>query len=96
MSEQEKMGIDETMEGLEFAEKLISDLADQKDDDGELTALEYIQVAIADAPLAFKAAHGAGKILPELKDLDADESGQIAEKGLAISQAIMRLMGSDK
>ncbi len=84
-------GIDNSLEILAFAERVLLDLAEAQADDGKVSVYEIVSLALGNASAAIAAASGAGEIKVELSDLDADEVKQIAEKGIAVANAAMKL-----
>lgn len=85
------VGIQETVEVLDFVTGLLTDAAAAANDGDGLTTMEVIKVGITNAPAAVKAAMGAGEVVAEVKDLDRAELEVIADKSLALSKAVMSL-----
>ena len=92
MADEVKIGITETTEILDFATAMVEDLANYKADDGKIDGAEWLQAALGNAPAAASAIMGAGEVKAELADLDEAESKVLAEKGVALSLALMKLL----
>ena len=87
-SGRELVKIENTVEVMDFITGALKDLAEAKED-GNISFIEMIQLAIRNASPAIKAMVGADEIMPELKDLDAAEIKVLAEKGVALANAVM-------
>jgi hypothetical protein len=90
--ESKEIGIQETEEILDFACALVEDLANHKADDGKIDGGEWLQAALGNAPAAATAIIGAQNVKAELGDADEAESKKLAEKGVALSLAVMKLL----
>lgn len=84
--------IKETIEVIDFLIGIMEDVADAKAD-GSVSTFEVIQLAIANAPAAVRAAVGAEELGAELQDLDKEELKVIADKAIELSKAVMKLFG---
>lgn len=89
-------GIKEMSEILDCATTLVNDLVAAKAADGKIDWSDVIALAIKDAPQAVQAVLGAGEAFAEAKDLDAAEAKVIAEKGLALGLAVVKLFQGPK
>lgn len=87
------MDIKETREVLDFSIGYVSDLASEKADDGKLDVFEIGRVSLKNAPASVKAILGSDKVAAELSELDAAEIQVLAEKGLALANAVLALLG---
>jgi hypothetical protein len=87
-------GIKESSEVLEAAVKIMNDVAAAKENDGSLSIIEELRIAIADAPVAVQAALGAGEIPGELSDLTQDEAMELLPRAMAVSNAALRLFNA--
>lgn len=86
------MGIKETLEIMDFLKALIKDLADAKKDDGKISMVEIVSVALGNASAGIAAGMDADKIGAELSNLDAAEIKQLAEAGIELAKVIMVLV----
>jgi hypothetical protein len=86
------MGINETLEVLDFSIQVLKDLKAAKQDDGSISVVEIVSMALANASAAVKAAMGADEIVAEMGDLKAEEVKMIAEKGIELAKAAMALL----
>ena len=91
-AEEKKMGIDETLDCMEFAESCVNQLADHKADDGKIDTSEWLQTGASLAPSLVEAVVGITSIDDELKDLDQEELKILAAKGVAITRGIIKLV----
>lgn len=82
--------IKETLDVLTAAENILSDVADAYAD-GSLSVFEEIKVALKDAPSLVAAISGASLIPSELKDLSPEELKALADKGLEVANAALKL-----
>lgn len=85
------VGIQETVEVLDFLAALLEDAGKASNDGDGLTTIEVIKLGISNAPAAVRAAIGAGEVMAECKDLDRAEMEVVTEKCLAMAKAIMAL-----
>lgn len=79
--------IKETVEILDFAIAVLKDAATAREDG--LSTIEFIKIAISNAPAGIRAAIGAGDVVEEMKDLDSAELKVLADKGVELSKAVM-------
>lgn len=86
------MGIKETLEIMDFLKVLIKDLADAKKDDGKISMVEIVSIALGNASAGISAGMDADKIGAELSNLDAAEIKQLAEAGIELAKVIMTLV----
>jgi len=92
MSE-EKKGIEETLDVLEFLTDCIESLAEAKKNDGKIDLAEWAKAGLANVPSGFSAIKGADQIDDELKDLDDEEKNKLIGSGLDLAASVMNLLG---
>ena len=83
------MDIKETLEIMDFLMGVVEDAADAKE--GGFDVMDVIKISIGNAPAAVKAAMGADQVVNEMKDLDKEEVKLLADKGVALAKALMKL-----
>lgn len=93
---QEKIGIKNCEEVLDFGIGYIDDLAAKKSDDGKIDMMEHGQAALENAPAAFLAVKDITDIKKEVDDLDHEEAKQLAAKGMLLAQSLMKLIAAGK
>jgi len=86
---EKKIGIDETMDAINFAEKIVTKLAAAKADDGKIDSGEIASALISVTPAGIAAFVGSGKIDDELKDLDDEERAKIISSSLAVIKQLV-------
>lgn len=82
------MDVANTVELIDFATGVLKDVNAAKAD-GNISFVEIVQLAIKQASPAIKAALGADQVVLEVKDLDAAEIKLLAEKSVALANAVM-------
>lgn len=91
MSEvKEKIGIEESMDIIKYADALLDELAKHKADDGKIDTQEVFQTLSATAPEAVNAVVGSWSVPKELADLDAAESSKLLEASFPL---VLKLVG---
>ncbi len=88
--EKNKYGIEETLDLVEFAGKLVDALAESKSDDGKIDGAEIATTLVKSAPAAVSAIVGAGDISKELKELSDEERQKLVD---AIMPILIKLTG---
>lgn len=86
-----KMGIEEIRDLLNLGESVVEDLEKHKSDDGKIDGMEITQTMVGNIPESIKAYIGYDKIDDEFKDLDSEEAMEIAKRGTAILQKLIKL-----
>jgi len=89
VDEKEKLGIDETMDVVAFADKLVSKLAEAKADDGKIDSGEVAGALLTSTPAGLAAYVGCGDITDELKDLDDEERAKLLNAVLPVIQKLV-------
>ena len=89
MLEENKMGIEESKDVIEFAELLIDKLIEHKADDGKIDMAEFAFTAVESAPAAVAALVGAGDIPAELKDLSDEERDELIAMALPVLKKLI-------
>jgi hypothetical protein len=86
------MDLKETNEVFDFTDGVLDDLIEHKKNDGTVDMLEWTQTALVNAPAAYTALDGSDQIVDELRDVDAAEIAEIAQRGLALARKIAALL----
>lgn len=86
------MDVKESLELLEYAEKLVDKLVEHKSDDGKIDMGEWVDAVLSSAPEGAKAFSGVGLVPAELKDLDQEEARLLAVKGSQVAMKVMKLV----
>lgn len=86
------MDVKNTLEVLEFLKVLLKDLAAAKSDDGKISMVEVVSIALGNASAGIAAAMDADKIGAELSNLDSAEIKKLAEEGIELAKAVMALV----
>lgn len=79
-----KYGIEETMDLVEFCDKIVTSLAAHKADDGTIDGTEIATTMVKAAPAAISAMVGAGDISKELKDLSNEEREKLVDASMPV------------
>jgi hypothetical protein len=87
--EKEKLGIEETLDVVKFADKLVGKLADAKADDGKIDSGEVAGALLTSTPAGLAAYVGCGDITEELKDLDDAERSKLLAEALPVIQKLV-------
>lgn len=87
--QENKYGIEETMDLVEFADKLVSSLKAHKDDDGKIDGAEIASTLVSSAPAAISAMVGASDISAELKDLTDEERQKLIAAVMPVLQNLV-------
>lgn len=85
--------VKEAMEVLGAAKVVLGDLVAAKSDDGKISALEALRIAVGRAPEAVKAFMGVDQIVAELKDLNSEEAKMLASESIVVAQLAFKLAG---
>lgn len=86
-----KLGIDETMDVIAFAQSVVADMVAAKADDGELSTGEMIQAAMKNAPSGLRAFAGSSDIDNELSDLTEEERERVVKEAMKVVQTFSQL-----
>jgi len=86
------MDVKNTLEVLSFANGVVKDLAAAKKDDGKISVVEVVSVALGNASAGIAAAMDADLIGSELSELNASEIKQLAEAGVELAKSVMALV----
>lgn len=81
-------GIEETMDLVEFADKIVKSLAAHKADDGKIDGAEIASTLVSAAPAAISAMVGSGDISDELADLSDEEREQLIQAAMPVLMAL--------
>lgn len=96
MSEEpKKLGIEELLDVIIFADKLVGEMKKAKADDGKISKDEILKIIAATMPEAMKAVMGVWKTPSELADLDAKEKEQLFTAGLSVIVKLVELFIGD-
>lgn len=91
MSE-EKRGVEELLDLIEGTTEIAKDLREHLDDDNRISALEWAQTAMENAPTIMSMINGIGDVDDELKDLDKEELKLVASKSVEMTRAVWELI----
>jgi hypothetical protein len=83
----------ETLEVLDAVEGVLKDLIEAKSDDGKVSAIEALKIALVRSPEAVRAFMGLDAALAEIKDISSAEAKQLADKAIAVGQLALKLAG---
>ena len=86
----DKHGIEETMDLVAFAEKVVESLIAHKADDGKIDGGEIASTLVTSTPAAIAAMVGAGKIDDELKDLSDEEKDKLIAAAMPV---LLKMVG---
>lgn len=89
--EEKKYGIDETMDLVEYAAKVVKSLKAHKSDDGKIDGAEIASTLVSSAPAAVSALVGSSDISEELKDLSSEERDKLVAACLPVVQDLVSL-----
>jgi len=84
-------GIDETMDLVEFAAKLVESLAAHKADDGRIDGAEIASTLVSSTPAGISAMVGAGDIDDELKDLSDEEKEKLISAAMPVLMGLVKM-----
>jgi len=87
----EQYGIDETMDLVEFAAKIVGSLAGHKADDGKIDGAEIASTLVTSTPAGISAMVGAGDISAELKDLDDAEREKLLGAAMPVLMELVKM-----
>lgn len=86
-----KIGIKETLEVIDCADSIVSDLLKHKSDDGKISVMEIGQTAVANIPETLTAIIGSNQIPSELMDIDKDEAILISKKAVNVFNKLIKI-----
>jgi len=89
--EENKMGLDQTMDAFNYANMVLDKLKEHKDDDGKIDAAEIGSTFVSTFPAGVMAYAGSDQIDDEMKDLNSDEVMQMAMEGAQLMKKILSL-----
>lgn len=81
---EQKHGIEESMDVLEFADALFLKMHEAKDDDGKIGTMEVVSMMISTMPESISAVSGSGDIDDELKELSQEERDLLLKKAMSV------------
>lgn len=81
---EQKHGIEESMDVLEFADALFLKMHEAKSDDGKISTMEVVSMMISTMPESISAASGSGDIDDELKELSQEERDLLLKKAMSV------------
>lgn len=84
---EKKYDIKETLEILDFAIGVLNDANAAKENG--ISVFEAAQIAIGNAPAAYRAYLDGEISIEEIKDLDKDEAKVLLNKSMELSRAVM-------
>lgn len=86
----DKHGIEETLDVVEYAGKVVDSLAQHKADDGKIDTTEIVSTIATTTPAGISALVGSGDIDDELKDLSEEEKTELLSKSMPV---LLKLVG---
>lgn len=87
----DEYGIEETMDLVEFATKLVESLAAHKADDGTIDGAEIASTMVSIMPAGISALVGAGDINKELKELSDEEREKLIAAAMPVLMALVKM-----
>lgn len=88
--DEQKHGIKETKEILDFAITMVSELA-KHNHDGKIDMGEWLMMSMKLAPMGVKAFMGVDQLQSELKELSEEEMKELVVKGVLLAESILKL-----
>ena len=86
-----RIGIEETRDLLEYAEKIVDKMLEAKSDDGKISKSEIISAVISTAPAGIQAFSGVDEVVEELKELSPEEQKEVVEKSILVVKKLIGL-----
>ena len=91
MTEKVVMGIEQTLDVFEYANKLLDSFIASKKDDGKVDKKEIMIALLSSIPEAVKAYAGSSQIDDELNDMSSEEMMKIAQEGSKLAKKLVDL-----
>ena len=86
------MDLKETKEVHAFLINILSDMIEAKENDGEISTVEWARIAFSNAPAAFAALAGIDSMDDEIKDADGAELQELAIMGVDLAKKLSELI----